>query len=214
MNKNSVFLSLFFRFFTRIADLMILNLAFIICSLPVVTIGASCTALYTVTLKMCKDTDIYILKDFLSSFRENLKQGIVLHLIFSLLSIIIALDLYVLWNILEYGILFKWLFGMLILFGIILLMASIYIYPLLAQFNNTIKGHIRSAISLSIKHFPYTLMFILIAALPIATAFLIEKALEWEILIFLIIGFSGIAYIFSLFFTIIFKRYIDTATKN
>ena len=203
-------MSFFFRFFTRVADLMILNFLFILCSLPVITIGASSAALYTVTLRMCRSTETYIVKEFFSAFRRNLKQGVVLHIVLLVLFIILVLDLYVLWNIMEYAILFKWLFGMLLLLSVIFLMASTYIYPLLAQFNNTVKGYIRSAIVLSFKHFHYTLMFLLIKALPIAAALMIENALEWEILIFLLIGLSGLSFLESNFFVIIFKQYIPT----
>ena len=49
------------RVLGKAADLMILNLVFIACCLPIVTIGASITALSYVTLKMADGTEGYIL---------------------------------------------------------------------------------------------------------------------------------------------------------
>ena len=52
------------RFLSRLCDLMILNILCLICCIPIVTIGASITALYSVTLKMVKGEDSYIAKGF------------------------------------------------------------------------------------------------------------------------------------------------------
>ena len=60
-----------FSFLSRLADLFWLNLLFVICSIPVITIGASSTALYYVTLKMAKDEEGYITRSFFKSFKEN-----------------------------------------------------------------------------------------------------------------------------------------------
>lgn len=214
MNKHTVFSSLFYRFFTKMADLVILNFLFLLGCIPIITMGTSCAALYAVALKMCRGTETYILKDFLAAYRQNLKQGIILHLIFSICFIIIAIDFYVMWNILEFSFFLKWMFALLIIFSILIFIASMYIYPLLAQFNNTIKGHMRSAIVLSVKHFPYTIMFVLVTALPIVAFLMLKHALEWGILLFLFIGFAGITYLFSHFFVIIFREYIDTPNET
>lgn len=61
------------RILTRIFDLIILNLLFIICSLPVITIGTSLSALYSVTLKMVRNEEGYIVRGFFKAYKENLK---------------------------------------------------------------------------------------------------------------------------------------------
>ena len=60
-----------FRFLSKVADIMILNLLFILCCLPVVTIGAAVTALSYVTLKMKDQEEGYIWKSFFQSFKQN-----------------------------------------------------------------------------------------------------------------------------------------------
>lgn len=54
----------FFGFMGKAADLIILNILFVVCSLPIVTIGASVTAMYYVTLKMIKNEESYISRSF------------------------------------------------------------------------------------------------------------------------------------------------------
>ena len=52
--------SLYDRIFGFLGRLIALNLLWIVCSLPVITAGASTTALYYCTLKLHKDGDIRV----------------------------------------------------------------------------------------------------------------------------------------------------------
>ena len=65
----------------RVADLIILNLIFIVCCIPIVTIGPALTALYYMTLKMARNEETYIIRGFFKSFKENFRQAIVIWLI-------------------------------------------------------------------------------------------------------------------------------------
>ena len=59
------------QFLTRLTDLFILNFLFLICSIPIITIGASATALYSVTLKMAKNEESYIFSSFFRAFKTE-----------------------------------------------------------------------------------------------------------------------------------------------
>ena len=77
--RNKVILgsdSKMMSFLSRIFDLIILNILFVLCSLPVITIGSSLTALYSVTLKMVRNEESYIFRSFFKSFKENFRQTI------------------------------------------------------------------------------------------------------------------------------------------
>ena len=212
--KNNLFSSGFFRFFSRVADLMLLNILFLVCCLPLVTIGASISALYSVSLKLIRKKDSYIVKDFFHAFRQNLKQGILLHLILSIAITIIATDLLVVWSIMEQAAIFKGVFFVMAVFALFFFAVSMYIYPMLAQFENTIRGYFRNAAILSIKHLRYSITLLLFAILPLLAAFLIPGAFLWEILIFLLFGFSGMVYINSIFFSAMFKTYLEEETDE
>ncbi len=63
------------RFITKIASSVYLNILWFVCCLPVVTIGASTTALFYVTLKMAKNEEGNITAAFFHSFQENFRQA-------------------------------------------------------------------------------------------------------------------------------------------
>ena len=83
----------FFTFMSRVADLIILNLLCIVCCIPVVTIGPSIAAMFYVTLKMVRNEESYIVRGFFKSFKQNLKQGIVINLIMLVLAVILYVDM-------------------------------------------------------------------------------------------------------------------------
>ena len=76
----------------RAADLFMLNVVFVICCLPVVTIGASLTALHYVTLKMARNEESYIIRSFFKSFKQNFKQSTIINLIMLLIAGVLYFD--------------------------------------------------------------------------------------------------------------------------
>lgn len=76
----------------KVADLMILNLLTVLFCIPVITVGASLTAMHYVALKMARNEECYIARDFFKSFRMNLKQGTVIWLIELFLVLVLAGD--------------------------------------------------------------------------------------------------------------------------
>ena len=81
---------------SRIFDLMILGFLWILCSLPIITIGASSAALYYATVKSVKNRNGYAVQEFFRSFRQNLVPGMVLWLIILAVSVILRLNIGVL----------------------------------------------------------------------------------------------------------------------
>lgn len=67
-----LFFDIFKREFWAICGL---NLLFIVCCLPIVTIGASYAAMHSVLVKMVRDTPILLMADFKKGFKDNFKQG-------------------------------------------------------------------------------------------------------------------------------------------
>ena len=70
------------RFIGKFWDVLVINFLWIICSIPIVTIGSSTTAMYYVTLKLARDEDGYTIQSFFKSFKENFKQATAIWLIF------------------------------------------------------------------------------------------------------------------------------------
>ena len=87
--------SKFYEVVSRIADLVVVNLLFVLCSLPIITIGASTTALYGVTKKMAENREGYIFRNYFRLFKENFKQSTIMWSILLLLALIPTIDLYI-----------------------------------------------------------------------------------------------------------------------
>ena len=62
--------SKFYEVVSKIADLVVVNLLFVLCSLPIITIGASTTALYGVTKKMAENREGYIFRNYVNNYVE------------------------------------------------------------------------------------------------------------------------------------------------
>lgn len=83
------------EFIAKIFDLVILNLIFIFSCVPIITIGASTSALSYVTLKMMRGEDPYIWRNFWKSFRQNFKQGTLVWIFSILIFIFLGMDFYI-----------------------------------------------------------------------------------------------------------------------
>lgn len=82
-----------------------------------------------------------------------------------------------------------------------------YVFPILARFVNSVKVTIKNSLLMSIAHLPFTVLFILIDVLIIFIATRSGYALYTTLFVSMIGGTAGVAYIQSVFFRKIFKRY-------
>ncbi len=197
----------FFSFMGRAADLMMLNIVFIICCLPIVTIGASLTALHYVTLKMARNEESYIIRSFFKSFKQNFRQATIINIIMLAVGAILYFDLHVV-NAMS-GSMASVLHVLFIAFGIVYFVIFLYLYPVLAKFYNTIKHTFRNAFLMSIRHLPYTVLMALITAAPVAIFFIPTVQVQSTVLLlFVLMGFSLEAFINDHFLVKIFDNYI------
>lgn len=205
----------FFTVMGRVADLIMLNVVCLICCLPIVTIGASLTALHYVTLKMARNEESYIIRSFFKSFKQNFKQATIINLIMLVIAAILYMDLNIVPNL--GGTMSQVLYILFIAFGIIYLMVFLYIYPVLAKFYNSIKNTFRNAFLMSIRHLPYTLLMAVITLIPFAVFFVPNvRAQSLLFMVLILFGISLEAFINGHFLVKIFDNYIteDTDSEN
>lgn len=197
----------FFVFMGRIADLIILNLLCILCCIPVITAGASITAMYYVTMKMVRNEESYIVKSFFKSFKENFKQATIIHIILLITALMLYFDLNIVKNL--EGTLSKVLTCIFIAFSFLYALILLYIYPLLAKFYNSIKNTFSNALLMAIRHLPYTFLMLIISLIPIAIFFVPDLRVQSTlIMLFFLMGFAVIAFCNSKFLVKIFDNYI------
>lgn len=138
-------------FITKITYSAYLNILWFICCLPIITIGASTTALFYVTLKIAKNEEGNITKAFFRSFRENFKQGTVIWLILLAVGIVMGFDGYIL-----YHMRFSNTFWTIITAIFIVALAAyaiimMYIFPLLSRFQNTTIAMFKNSIMIGMR---------------------------------------------------------------
>ena len=197
----------FIQFLAHIADLIILNIVFLICCIPVVTIGPSITALNYVTLKLAAKEDINVIRSFFKSFRQNFRQALIIWILLLGFGGLLFYDLYTLWG--ASGLVNRVVQIFSVIAAIGYTMILIYVFPVLARFENSTIGTLRSAMVLSTTNFPNTFsMFMLIASCGFLTFYTFET-IRWGIFAWLVIGFALIAYFNSILFVKVFAKYID-----
>jgi len=191
------------RFLTKAADLMILNLLFLICCLPIVTIGAATTALYSVTLKMVKNEESYVAKGFFSAFKSNFKISTVLWILTVLAGIIIYVDYYVSPSLPSpFNQIMLFLITVLLVFYLI---TWLYLFPYIARFENSWKNTIKNAFMIGMANLPFTLLLVLFVGILVFLSLYINFAIVG--LVWILCGFSIAAYAMSFIFRRIFTKY-------
>lgn len=188
-------------FMGKVADLIILNVLAIICSLPIVTIGASWTALYYVTIRMVRKEESYIIRDFFRSFKENFKQATIIWLLALAAIVLFVVDMMLYQTAQDQ--LPKLLMIAILIWGYLILGTIIYAFPLLSRFHNTIRGTIKNAFLLSLAHVPYTIILVILFLLPFLLSIYMIELLS----VIIMLGFSVPAYIASIIWVRIFRKF-------
>lgn len=196
------------RAMAKVADLVIANLLFLVCSIPIVTIGASMTALYTVTLKMVDKSGGYVSKDFWSAFKSNFKQSTIIWLIMLAVGVFIAGDYYLVSQMVAtVGKAVKYI---VLILAFLYFMIISYVFPLQSKFENTIVRTITNAAMMSIAHLvPWTILITLVNVLPVFSLLgSVELFIDIILPVMILLGFSTIAWLNSFMFQKVFARYI------
>lgn len=194
------------RVLGKVADLMILNIVFILTCIPIITIGPALTALNYVTLKMVEDKDIYIVRSYFKSFRQNFKQALIIWLLALLFAWLLWFNVVNIWP--AEGIVNQLVKIVSIVAMVGYVLVLLYVFPVLSRFDNTIGKTILNSIGLALSAFGRTIsMFMLIFASVILT-FYTMKTIKFGIFFWLALGFATIAYANSFLLKKTFAKYI------
>ena len=127
----------FIQFLARVGDMILANFLFLICSLPIITIGAALTGLNKVTQEIAMDESPSLLKSFFGAFKENFRQAtaawlIILVFFLGMICNQLLVSFYCV-GVIEQ--VFRW-----ILYFIMALMVAIaaYVFPLIVRYENSL----------------------------------------------------------------------------
>ena len=158
------------QFITKIVYSVYLYILWIMCCIPVVTAGAATTALYYVTLKMAKNEEGGITKSFFKAFKENFKQSTIVWLILLALGIVLGIDGYVLWHMRFENAFWTVITAIFLVAAAAYLIVVMYIFPLMARFDNTIFAMFKNSLFIGMR---FLLCTALVAVIHFAMLFVI-----------------------------------------
>lgn len=201
----------FFTVLNRISDLIILNLLWIVCSIPIVTIGASTTALLYVTMKILRGEDAYIAKNFFKSFKENFLQSTIIWLIMLAVGAILLGNYLFLPNMNLPNFLYTMFFSASCFTALLYSMLLMYLFPLQARLENKIKHTFKNALLLSFRHLPTTIVLILLVYVTIYLSWWHFAKLFYIVILFAV---SGIAMVCSILYNRMFDIYLKPVENS
>ena len=200
------------RALNKICDMVCLNVLWLICCIPIITIGASTTALYTIMLKMVRNEEGYIFRGFFKAFKSNFKQSTVIWLILLLLGIVCWIDFRVAGVISgTAGIVLRSIF---LLVGVVLFSVMIYVFPLTARYENTIRATFRNAVILTVGKLPYTILMIAVTVGAVIVSLWNTATLMFALPLWFLIGGSLIAWINSYILRRVFLIFEDSGNST
>lgn len=195
-----------FRTIDKIGKIFMLNLFWVIFSLPVVTMGAATTALLYSSMKL-QTGEGYWYENFWRSFKENFKQATVIFLLYALLGVFLAADFML-------GGQTKGSFGLVMqgAAGIVFVpyfLSLLYVFGVQSRFVNTVKDTIRYAFFMALKNIKYTVQM--------AILFILFVWVNTTVLLFnfltLVYGFGLMGYFFASYYRKTFEKYLDQSYK-
>ncbi|MCR5715902.1 MAG: YesL family protein, partial [Lachnospiraceae bacterium] len=189
------------RFMIKVGYIWWLNILWLVCSLPIVTIGASTTALIYSCMKLHKEEG-YPTGNFFHSFKENFGQATILWLIYLAVGALLAADL-IFWN--QQGAQSKVLWGLAIAITILYAISLSYVFAIQSKFVNSIQRTILFSILVPFRNMKETILILVtlgaVLYFNVTTIFMVN-------FITLNLGVGFVAYLLAVFYINVFNRYI------
>lgn len=138
-------------FITRIVDTVWLNLLWLLCCIPIVTAGAATTALFSVTLKMVKNEEGNVTRQFFQAFRSNFRFSTKVWLVMLAGIAVLATDGYILWHLRYRNAFWTVLSAVYLVLVAGCGVIAMYIFPLMARFENTMLAMFRNSLLIGMR---------------------------------------------------------------
>jgi uncharacterized membrane protein YesL len=194
------------RFLTRIADLIILNVIFVVTAIPIVTIGAALTGLNFTAMRLVRGQSESTTGDYFRSFRRNFRQATVIWLLILLLAAVLGAWYLVAVNLVPAGVLQFIALAVWYLVVFVLSLNVLWVFPYLANFEGTTREVFRNSRLMSSKHLITSLSALVVITLAVVVTIFYPVVTAYGLLWFAI-GFAGIAYLADVLLSRVFDRY-------
>lgn len=211
MNRIYKFLgndSLFGRIFGTLGDIITVNLLFIICSIPIITFGASFTSMYYALLCSVKYGDSSLSRDFFSSFRQNFRQSTLSWGIAVVFIVVFSADIGMFGPNGIYPIVL--VYYLILVLAVIVTITAMFVFPVIAAFQNTLKNLWIQAFFMAAKNLPFALAILALNVIPLYVSLTTPspQLFGTALFIWIVAGFGLIAWINTFLFYRIFRPYL------
>lgn len=168
-------------------NILMVSVLWLLCCIPVITIGASCTAAYYASAKVVRHRTGTVISEFFSSFRMNLGQSIILTLLFGPVFFVLLLETFYIYSSPDFPVSLLYAFYFLTAF---VLSCMNYLWACLSRFSQSTFSFVRMCILIAFRHLPTTILLFLIQGVGAIAVYL----MPWGIILF-----PGICYYVSTF---------------
>ncbi len=190
---------------TKVGDMILVNVLFILSCLPVVTAGAALAAMQKVTQDILHDNEKGLWKTYIRAFGSNFKQATISWLLIVLFLVSIACN-YLLAGMFLEGFLESLAQVLLIVLAVIVAGVSVYLFPLMVRYDNTLRQHCYNAAMLTIIKLPRTVALVALTFSPVIILLLDLQVFINTLVFWLIIGFGFVSYLGSSLLAPVFKE--------
>lgn len=192
-----------FRAIDKIGKIFLLNFLWLICSLPVFTMGAATTALIYSSMKL-QENEGYWYQNFFSSFKENFKQATGIFFLYLAAGLILALNFLLGGQAGDtFGLMIQGVAGIL---AIPYFLSLLYVYGVQAKFVNPVKATIRYSFFMAMRNMKFTFQMAILVILLVwvNTTNMLANFLT------LIYGFGLMGFFFAAYYRKTFEKYLKT----
>lgn len=193
------------QFLWKLADLVALNLLWLVCCIPVITIGPSTAAMYCVARDIAKGEWPAILKTFFRAFRENFRQALLVFLILLIPICLVAVYLFLaLSGALDHSV---WMKMLCCLAALIIGFVWTYVFPLMAQFDNSLGNTLKNAVLLPLANPFLAVLCTALNLLPVILLVISVDVFAAAGFFWLVLGVSLTAVINSRLLGLLFRKF-------
>lgn len=192
----------FNRFMYKLGCFILVNIYFLLCCIPVVTVGASLTAADFVCYKMKEEPDVKITSVFFKTFAVNFLNSTLVWIIFA--GVMSALVYGIVWSFTAGG---NMAVCVLCIIGAILAgTCGTYVFMLIARYRNGIIAQIINGFKVGFANLAWTFLIWLVWAAPILLFASVPKLLLYLGWLWLLCGFTLLIYITVGIYRHIFRK--------
>lgn len=196
----------FAQFVTNAGTLVWINLLWLLCCIPVITVGASTAAMYRMVFNLREDKSCKT-ADFFRAFASNLKQATLIWLLMP----VVAFCLYLLYSAIGFysaRVLQLAVLAAFLCFLLIAMAVALYAFPLTCYFENTLSGTLSNALTLALSRPLRTLGAMALSLLPVAVFLFFRQAFLTLLVVFVLIVPAVLSYAIAVILRPVFEPFI------